>query len=89
MKQINLTSSNNVKFRFTIDDEGTMNIKVGIIPPTHDRHIIAMEEDVDANDYNEMCDAIGSTIDEWQDCDPDEILSEEDAGQPYEYFDED
>ena len=88
MKQINLTSSNNVKFRFTIDDDkNTMNIKVGVIPPTRDNYIIAMEEDVDANDYSEMCDAIGSTIDEWQDCDPDEILPEEECDEYVDWED--
>lgn len=88
MKEIiNLTSSNNVKFRFTVNtEEGTMNIKVGVKPPMRDKHIIAKEEnvveDIDLDTGEGICEAIGSTIIEYHDCYPEYVLPE-DAGQEY------
>ena len=78
---INLTSSNDVKFRFTINrEEGTMNIKVGVKPPMRDKHIIAMEEDVgediDLETGEGISEVIGSTIIEWHNCEPEDILPE-------------
>lgn len=93
MKEIiNLTSSNDVKFRFTIDrKEGTMNIKVGVKPPMRDKHIIAMEEnvveDIDLDTGEGICEAIGSTIIEWHDCYPEDILPEEDCDEYVDWED--
>ena len=85
---INLTSSNDVKFRFTINrEEGTMNIKVGVKPPMRDKHIIAMEEDVDLETGEGISEAIGSTITEWHNCEPEDILPEEDCDEYVDWED--
>ena len=85
---INLTSNNDVKFRFTINrEEGTMNIKVGVKPPMRDKHIIAMEEDVDLETGEGINEAIGSTIIEWHNCEPEDILPEEDCDEYVDWED--
>lgn len=89
---INLTSSNDVKFRFTINtEEGTMNVKVGVKPPMRDKYVIAIEEnveeDVDLDTGEGICEAIGSTIIEYHNCYPEYILPEEDCNEYVDWED--
>lgn len=89
---INLTSSNDVKFRFTINrEEGTMNIKVGVKPPMRDKYVIAIEEnveeDIDLDTGEGICEAIGSTIIEWHGCYPEYMLPEEDCDEYVDWED--
>lgn len=89
---INLTSSNDVKFRFTINtEEGTMNVKVGVKPPMRDKYVIAIEEnveeDVDLDTGEGICEAIGSTIIEYHNCYPEYILPDEDCNEYVDWED--
>ena len=96
IEYIELTSETNVKFRFKINKiRGIMDIEVGVLLPGRNKRIVAMStsepvgndthDDIDIAKINRL---VGSTIREWDDCEGYEILSEEDVGQSYTYWED-
>lgn len=83
------TSEENVKFRFKANKiRGYVEIEVGVIPPDRDRHIVAMSTTEPFHNDEDLARLILSTLREWDDCDGYDLLSEEDAGQEYTYWED-
>ena len=91
-----LTSETNVKYRFKINKaRGIMDIEVGVVLPDRNKRVVVMStsapigndthDDIDTTKINRL---IGATIREWDDCEGYEIISEEDAGEPYTYWED-
>lgn len=83
------TSEANVKFRFKANKQrGYVDIEVGVVPPDRDKHIVAMSTTEPFNNDEDLARLILSTLREWDDCDGYDLLSEEDAGQEYTYWED-
>ena len=83
------TSEANVKFRFKANKiRGYVEIEVGVVPPDRDKHIVAMSVTEPFDDDHDLARLILDTMREWDDCEGYELLSEEDAGQPYTYWED-
>lgn len=76
------TTETNVKFRFKA------NKQRGVVPPDRDRHIVAMSTTEPFHNDEDLAKLILSTLREWDDCEGYELLSEEDAGQEYTYWED-
>lgn len=84
-----LTSESNVKFRFKVNKtRGYVDIEVGVVPPDRDRHIVAMSTTESFHNDQGLARIILNTLREWYDYDGCDLLSEDDAGQEYTYFDD-
>ena len=82
------TTEANVKFRFKANKQrGYVDIEVGIVPLDRDRHIVAMST-TEPFDDKDLAKLILSTLREWDDCDGYDLISEEDAGVPYTYWED-
>ena len=78
------TNENNVKYRFKANKQrGFVEIEVGVVPPDRDKHIVAMSTTESFHNDHGLARIILNTLREWDDCEGYELLSEEDAGQPY------
>ena len=83
------TNENNVKYRFKANkSRGYVEIEVGVVPPDRDRHIVAMSVSETFDDDQDLARLILDTMREWDDCEGYELLSEEDAGQEYTYWED-
>lgn len=83
------TNENNVKYRFKANKQrGYVEIEVGIVPPDRDRHIVAMSTTESFHNDQGLARIILDTMREWDDCEGYELLSEEDAGVPYTYWED-
>ena len=83
------TSEANVKFRFKANKQrGYVEIEVGVVPPDRDVHIVAMSTTEPFDDDHDLANIILDTMREWDDCDGYDLLSEEDAGQEYTYWED-
>lgn len=89
MEQYEFTNENNVKYRFKANKQrGFVEIEVGVIPTGRDRHIVAMSTVEPIKDDQELAEVILHTMREWDDCEGYEILTEEDAGVSYTYWED-
>ena len=83
------TNENNVKYRFKANKQrGFVEIEVGVIPTGRDKHIVAMSTVEPTKDDQELAEVMLHTMREWDDCEGYEILTEEDAGQSYTYWED-
>ena len=83
------TNENNVKYRFKANKQrGFVEIEVGVIPTGRDKHIVAMSTVEPTKDDQELAEVMLHTMREWDDCEGYELLSEEDAGQEYTYWED-
>ena len=83
------TNENNVKYRFKANkSRGFVEIEVGVVPPDRDRHIVAMSVTEPFDDDHGLARIILNTLREWDDCEGYDLLSEEDAGQEYTYWED-
>ena len=83
------TNENNVKYRFKANkSRGYVDIEVGVVPPDRDKHIVAMSVTEPFDDDHDLARLILDTMREWDDCEGYELLSEEDAGQEYTYWED-
>ena len=83
------TNETNVKYRFKANKQrGFVEIEVGVVPPDRDRHIVAMSTIEPFDDDKDLANIILSTMRDWDDCDGYDLLSEEDAGQEYAYWED-
>lgn len=83
------TSETNVKFRFKANKQrGYVDIEVGVVPPDRDKHIVAMSTTESFHNDTGLARTILNTLREWDDCEGYELLSEEDAGQEYTYWED-
>lgn len=83
------TNEANVKYRFKANKQrGYVDIEVGVVPPDRDRHIVAMSVTEPFHNDEDLARLILSTLREWDDCDSYDLLSEEDAGQEYTYWED-
>lgn len=83
------TNENNVKYRFKANkSRGYVEIEVGVVPPDRDKHIVAMSVTEPFDDDQDLARLILDTMREWDDCEGYELLSEEDAGQEYAYWED-
>lgn len=88
MEYFQFTNENNVKYRFKANkSRGYVEIEVGVVPPDRDRHIVAMSVTEPFDDHD-LAKLILETMREWDDCEGYELLSEEDAGQEYTYWED-
>lgn len=89
MEYFQFTSESNVKFRFKANkSRGYVEVEVGVIPPDGDRHIVAMSTTESFHNDEDFAAIILNTLREWDDCDGYDLLTEEDAGQEYTYFED-
>lgn len=58
------------------------------MPPDRDKHIVAMSITESFKDDQDLARIILHTMREWDDCKGYELLSEEDAGQAYTYWED-
>ena len=83
------TNETNVKYRFKANKQrGFVEIEVGIVPLDRDVHIVAMSTIEPFDDDQDLAKIILDTMREWDDCEGYELLSEEDAGQEYTYWED-
>ena len=83
------TNENNVKYRFKANKQrGFVEIEVGIVPLDRDRHIVAMSTIEPFDDDHDLANIILDTMRDWDDCDGHELLSEEDTGVSYTYWED-
>ena len=83
------TNETNVKYRFKANKQrGFVEIEVGIVPLDRDKHIVAMSTIEPFDDDKDLANIILSTMRDWDDCDGYDLLSEEDAGQEYAYWED-
>ena len=83
------TNENNVKYRFKANKQrGFVEIEVGVVPPDRNKHVVAMSVTEPFDDDQDLARLILHTMREWDDCEGYELLSEEDAGQPYTYWED-
>ena len=83
------TNENNVKYRFKANKQrGYVDIEVGVVPPDQDKHIVAMSTTESFHNDHGLARLILETMREWDDCEGYELLSEEDAGQEYTYWED-
>ena len=83
------TNENNVKYRFKANkSRGYVEIEVGVVPPDRDKHIVAMSVTEPFDDDHDLARLMLDTMREWDDCEGYELLSEEDAGQEYTYWED-
>lgn len=89
IEYLEFTNENNVKYRFKANkSRGYVEIEVGVVPPDRDKHIVAMSVTEPFDDDQDLARLILDTMREWDDCEGYELLSEEDAGQPYTYWED-
>ena len=65
-----------------------MEIEVGIVPLDRDKHIVAMSTIEPFDDDHDLANIILSTMRDWDDCDGYDLISEEDAGVSYTYWED-
>ena len=83
------TSEANVKFRFKANKtRGYVEIEVGVVPRDRGRHIVAMSTTEPLQHDEDLARLILSTLREWDTCSGYDLLSEEDAGQEYTYWED-
>ena len=83
------TNENNVKYRFKANKQrGFVEIEVGVVSPDRDRHIVAMSVTEPFDDDHDLAKLILETMREWDDCEGYDLLSEEDAGVSYTYWED-
>lgn len=83
------TNENNVKYRFKANKQrGFVEIEVGIVPLDRDKHIVAMSTVEPIKDDHDLARLILDTMREWDDCEGYDLLSEEDAGVSYTYWED-
>ena len=83
------TNENNVKYRFKANkSRGYVEIEVGVVPPDRDKHIVAMSVTEPFDDDQDLAKLILDTMREWDDCEGYELLSEEDTGVSYTYWED-
>ena len=89
MEVFQFTSESNVKFRFKVNKtRGYVDVEVGVIPPDGYKHIVAMSTTETFDNDKDLATIILDTLREWYDYDGYDLLSEDDAGQEYTYFDD-